>query len=76
MFNQLKILVQFENECKYIEATIHEFNIWNKTPIDSLDKSNPFSEWDRNEFWAYADYKYLLELLESKDNFLDKYVSF
>ncbi len=62
-------LVEFENECEYVEATTQEFVEWK----DGAMKTNsPFAKYDINENWAYADYKYMIELVD--ENLLDSWV--
>ena len=57
MFN---IKVQFENECEFIEAKIEQFIQWKAGIIEA---DSPFGLFNRKEYWAYADYKYMIELV-------------
>ncbi|XP_074220827.1 HSPB1-associated protein 1 isoform X2 [Camelus bactrianus] len=54
---------QFETTCSYVEATLEEFLTWN---CDQSSISGPFRDYDHSKFWAYADYKYFVNLFEDK----------
>ncbi|KAK7828048.1 hypothetical protein U0070_013674 [Myodes glareolus] len=54
---------QFETACSYVDATLEEFLAWN---CDHSNVSGPFKDYDRSKFWAYADYKYFVNLFEDK----------
>ncbi|KAM6223948.1 HSPB1-associated protein 1 [Rhynchocyon petersi] len=54
---------QFETTCHYVEATLQEFLDWN---CGQNRGSGPFRDYDHSQFWAYADYKYFVNLFESK----------
>ncbi|KAM5281103.1 HSPB1-associated protein 1 [Ctenodactylus gundi] len=54
---------QFETTCSYVHATLDEFLAWN---CDQSNISGPFKDYDRSKFWAYADYKYFINLFEDK----------
>lgn len=64
---------QFENQCDYIEAEMKQFTKWikpsgsetNKKPKLDENDENPFNEYKYEEHWAYADYKYMIELFKS-----------
>jgi HSPB1-associated protein 1 len=58
--------VQFENECDYIEATVSQFMTWlASTQGEKRPKiSTPFDPYAPKDYWAYADYKYMIELIE------------
>jgi hypothetical protein len=78
LFNKLYYfgLVQFENECQYINATMSEFLEWNQSNNKKRKSTpNPFDSFDQNDYWAYADYKYMIDLLNSDENSIEDYVS-
>ena len=56
-----------------------EFNDWNDSSSSKSKKiklnSNPFESFDKNDYWAYADYKHMIELLKSDDNLLEENVN-
>ncbi|XP_058517960.1 HSPB1-associated protein 1 isoform X2 [Ochotona princeps] len=54
---------QFETLCSYVDATLEEFLTWN---CDQSSNSGPFKDYDHSKFWAYADYKYFVNLFEDK----------
>ncbi|XP_005344951.1 HSPB1-associated protein 1 isoform X1 [Microtus ochrogaster] len=54
---------QFETACSYVDATLEEFLAWN---CDQSSVSGPFKDYDHSKFWAYADYKYFVNLFEGK----------
>ncbi|XP_075821374.1 HSPB1-associated protein 1 isoform X3 [Microtus pennsylvanicus] len=54
---------QFETACSYVDATLEEFLAWN---CDHSSVSGPFKDYDHSKFWAYADYKYFVNLFEDK----------
>ncbi|XP_070365081.1 HSPB1-associated protein 1 isoform X2 [Equus asinus] len=54
---------QFETACSYTEATLEEFLTWN---CGQPRISGPFRDYDHSKFWAYADYKYFVNLFEDK----------
>ncbi|XP_041529016.1 HSPB1-associated protein 1 isoform X2 [Microtus oregoni] len=54
---------QFETACSYVDATLEEFLAWN---CDQSSVSGPFKDYDHSKFWAYADYKYFVNLFEDK----------
>ncbi|XP_035310420.1 HSPB1-associated protein 1 isoform X2 [Cricetulus griseus] len=56
---------QFETACSYVDATLEEFLTWN---CDQSSVSGPFKDYDHSKFWAYADYKYFVNLFEDKTN--------
>lgn len=64
---------QFENECEYVEAEVSEFIDWlsraersSSNKRAKLEKGHAFERFYSNEeFWAYADYKYMIELLDT-----------
>lgn len=56
-----------------------EFNDWNDSSSSKSKKiklnSNPFESFDKKDYWAYADYKHMIELLKSDDNLLEENVN-
>ncbi|KAM8770650.1 HSPB1-associated protein 1 [Rhynchonycteris naso] len=54
---------QFETTCHYVEATLEEFLTWN---YDHSSTFGSFRDYDYSKFWAYADYKYVVDLFEDK----------
>lgn len=74
--------VQFENECEYVESTLSEFVQWldssNESDTnckrlkleDDKEEANTFENYSIDEHWAYADYKYMIELIKSDQNFI------
>jgi HSPB1-associated protein 1 len=64
-----------------VEATIEQFMEWKsflnfqhnakKSKLDDSCKMNPFNQYDLDQNWAYADYKYMIELFNNKDSKLD-----
>ncbi|XP_059132985.1 HSPB1-associated protein 1 isoform X1 [Peromyscus eremicus] len=54
---------QFETACSYVDATLEEFLTWN---CDQSSVPGPFKEYDHSKFWAYADYKYFVNLFGDK----------
>ncbi|XP_007227984.3 HSPB1-associated protein 1 homolog isoform X3 [Astyanax mexicanus] len=54
----------FETQCSYVEATLAEFLCWTKGKSDS--SVGPFSSYPLSEYWAYADYKYIVLLFQEK----------
>nr|XP_002716858.1 HSPB1-associated protein 1 isoform X1 [Oryctolagus cuniculus] len=54
---------QFETTCSYVDATLEEFLTWN---CEQSSLSGPFADYDHSKFWAYADYKYFVNLFEDK----------
>lgn len=73
--NKLKAKVQFENECNYIEATFSEFyesihknpNLEEKN-AKKIKIENALKDFDPGTHWAYADYKYMIELINKDQN--------
>ncbi|XP_018413586.1 PREDICTED: HSPB1-associated protein 1 [Nanorana parkeri] len=59
---------QFETQCDYIEGTVKQFRSW--VSGDSPELCGAFRRFDRAEFWAYADYKYLAVLFEDRADIL------
>jgi hypothetical protein len=58
-----------------------EFIEWNESNLDVPTKkrklnANPFEKFDKLDYWAYADYKYMIELLKSDTNEIEENVSF
>ncbi|KAG5175480.1 hypothetical protein JKP88DRAFT_338118 [Tribonema minus] len=50
-----------EPECIYVQdATLNHFKEW--VEGKQIDDTNPFQRYDRNEFWAYADYMHFGEI--------------
>ncbi|XP_012588605.1 PREDICTED: HSPB1-associated protein 1 isoform X2 [Condylura cristata] len=58
---------QFETACSYVEATLEEFLTWN---CEQSSISGPLRDYDHSKFWAYADYKYCVNLFEDKTDIL------
>ncbi|XP_005386578.1 PREDICTED: HSPB1-associated protein 1 isoform X2 [Chinchilla lanigera] len=56
---------QFETTCSYVEATLEEFLTWN---CDRSSSFGPFRDYDHSKFWAYADYKYFVNLFEDNSD--------
>ncbi len=62
--------MQYENECDYVEATIAEFNQWlakkkaNSDNNTELFDPTPFDDFDLNDNWGYADYKYMVDFVD------------
>ncbi|XP_023558064.1 HSPB1-associated protein 1 isoform X2 [Octodon degus] len=56
---------QFETTCSYVEATLEEFLTWN---CDQPNNFGPFRDYDHSKFWAYADYKYFVNLFEDNSD--------
>ncbi|XP_069838560.1 HSPB1-associated protein 1 isoform X2 [Dendropsophus ebraccatus] len=61
---------QFEPRCDYIDGTLGQFRAWISTA--SAEESGPFSRFDKAEFWAYADYKYLALLFKDRPELLQE----
>ena len=54
-----------------------EFLEWNQSNNKKRKSTpNPFDLFDQNDYWAYADYKYMIDLLNSDENSIEDYVSF
>jgi hypothetical protein len=80
--------VQFENQCDYVDASVPQFLEWlDETNAQVHDKKrklnpeqneaneeNPFKNHDRNIFWAYCDYKHMIEFLKSDSSLLNENV--
>ena len=56
-----KAKVQFENECAYIKATMRDYQAWTNGTL--LDNTSAFNKYDINKYWAYCDYKYMINLV-------------
>lgn len=72
--------VQFENECEYVEASLSDFLNWlnfSKEPKKSRN-STPFDQFDSDDVWAYADYKYMFEICDKHPSIanVNKYILF
>uniref|UniRef100_A0A8C6WE03 HSPB1-associated protein 1 n=1 Tax=Nannospalax galili TaxID=1026970 RepID=A0A8C6WE03_NANGA len=52
---------QFETACSYVDATLKEFLTWN---YDQSGVAGPFKDYSNSKFWAYADYKYFVNVFE------------
>ncbi|KAM4697931.1 HSPB1-associated protein 1 [Rhinophrynus dorsalis] len=63
---------QFETQCNYIDGTLGQFQDW--VSGDSSDRSGHFRHYDRSEYWAYADYKYLAVVLKDRAEMLQDVV--
>uniref|UniRef100_UPI00358F0BC7 HSPB1-associated protein 1 n=1 Tax=Myxine glutinosa TaxID=7769 RepID=UPI00358F0BC7 len=59
---------QFETDCRYILATLHQFAQW--CAGDHGEAVGPFLDFDPADTWAYADYKYLAVLFAGNHQFL------
>uniref|UniRef100_F6PTI9 HSPB1-associated protein 1 n=2 Tax=Monodelphis domestica TaxID=13616 RepID=F6PTI9_MONDO len=59
---------QFETMCSYIDATLEEFLAWSCG--QGVNSCGPFSHYDNSKFWAYADYKYLVNVFEDNTDVL------
>uniref|UniRef100_A0A8C4QJJ4 JmjC domain-containing protein n=1 Tax=Eptatretus burgeri TaxID=7764 RepID=A0A8C4QJJ4_EPTBU len=59
---------QFETDCRYILATLHQFTRW--CAGDHGETVGPFLDLDPVDTWAYADYKYLAVLFPGNHQFL------
>ncbi|XP_075037274.1 HSPB1-associated protein 1 [Mixophyes fleayi] len=59
---------QFETQCDYINGTVGQFREW--IHGNSQEESGPFSRFDRTEYWAYADYKYLSVIFSDRPEIL------
>lgn len=46
-----------------MDATLEEFLTWN---CDQSSVPGPFKDYDHSKFWAYADYKYFVNLFGDK----------
>ncbi|CAM9302213.1 unnamed protein product [Ectocarpus fasciculatus] len=59
----LGVSTVWEADCIFLEASVGQFLEWEGSaePL-SAEGDNPFSQYDRNAHWAYADYKHLKEL--------------
>ncbi len=80
-------MVQFENECEYVDATMEEYLNWiscskedgtkrKRRKEDLMDTSrSSFESFDPNDYWAYADYKYMNNLVGSNRNQLEQNVN-
>lgn len=82
MFLKFKVEIQFENQCEYEEATMNEFLEWISSGDENKEISNkkqklndsnmgPFEQYNSDEYWAYADYKYMVELLKADSKTID-----
>ncbi|KAG9468968.1 hypothetical protein GDO78_021531, partial [Eleutherodactylus coqui] len=61
---------QFETSCDYINGSLRQFQDWVSGNLQ--DASGPFSQYDRSESWAYADYKYLALLFKDQPEMLQE----
>ena len=55
--------VQWENDCKYIDATIVDFNEW---LAGECSLNNPLRRYEADDYWCYADYKHMAKIFKDK----------
>jgi len=62
----------WETDCSYIQATIDEFVQWQngefRTSSDTNESATNLLNIKQEDFWAYADYKHMLELFDSDND--------
>ncbi|KAM5153008.1 HSPB1-associated protein 1 [Mantella aurantiaca] len=59
---------QFETQCDYVDGTLAQFRRW--VGGESSEACGALAQYDRAEFWAYADYKYLALLFKDRPDTL------
>jgi hypothetical protein len=56
-----------------LEATIQEFLDWkNSAQEQVVSQLNSFKDYDINDYWAYADYKYMISM--KKEGLINEWV--
>lgn len=60
--------VQYENECGFVEATLTQYCQW--LDCDQLPNSNPLAALAKDQFWCYADYKYMKDIVTDQPQLL------
>ncbi|CAM9144060.1 unnamed protein product, partial [Ascophyllum nodosum] len=64
----------WEADCFFLEATVGQFMLWERSLGSIDDAGNPFARFDRKTHWAYADYKHVKELSSDWANVLQPIV--
>ncbi len=62
--------VLWEGECCYQDATISEFLHWNRNTdgtTGDADQRALLSQYSKDHWWCYADYKYMTELFDTEN---------
>ncbi|CAM9198168.1 unnamed protein product [Choristocarpus tenellus] len=66
----------WESECFFLDASLGHFYEWERTiPGADLSEGNPFTPFDREGHWAYADYKHIKELAGDRLDILGSLVN-
>ena len=69
---------QFENECNYVEATVQQFLDWSTRSENNkkrkLTEKNLFDSYEFDSYWAYADYKYMLDFIDDNSENVGKII--
>ena len=60
--------VQFETSCSYKYATVGNFLEWVGDDITNANSANQLLAYPSQEYFCYADYKYLIHFIEPDDN--------
>lgn len=60
----------FETQCSFVNATLGQFLRWTEGRIAS-EEVGPFCDYLKSEYWAYADYKYIAEVLEDQPSMFE-----
>lgn len=71
-FSSRETAVQFETDCDYIEASVTDFQNWinHQSPPSNTQckKGQSLSNFKEEDYWAYADYKYMKDLFRTEPN--------
>ncbi|XP_029981576.1 HSPB1-associated protein 1 homolog isoform X2 [Sphaeramia orbicularis] len=59
----------FETHCSFVDATLAQFLSWTQGHSGTHD--GPFCDYPSSEYWAYADYKYISQLLEDQPSMFE-----
>ena len=65
--------VQFEKDCIHVQATMQDFLAWTNRNIDQ-NNANPLKHVCPEQYFAYADYMHLPEILDDGQDPLIKVI--
>ena len=60
----------FETQCSFVNATPGQFLRWAEGQTRTEDVG-AFCDYQKEEYWAYADYKYIAEVFEGQPSMFE-----
>lgn len=69
LYSPVLLAPLFETQCQYVEAKLTHFLSWSRD--QSEEDVGPFIDYPFSDYWAYADYKYIVNLFQDQPSMFE-----